>query len=159
MKKEEDIKEQFKKVLISTVKVISKSNKGVIITGGGIKYNSKYKDVVKLAKFLNIPIVTAAGHGDAISSGSSLTTSASATNSDDDDESSSDNMLVIIAAAAGGGCAPCGGIATPAAVAEPEDSKGDTRGAAAGELYSSYSYEYSNSREVVSCCVVSHHIA
>ncbi len=48
------------------VKVISKSNKGVIITGGGIKYNSKYKDVVKLAKFLNIPIVTAAGHGDTI---------------------------------------------------------------------------------------------
>ena len=48
------------------VKLISKSNKGLIIAGGGIKYNSKYKEVIKLAKFLNIPIVTAAGHGDAI---------------------------------------------------------------------------------------------
>ena len=48
------------------VKLISKSNKGVIVAGGGIKYNSKYKDIIKLAKLLNIPIVTAAGHGDAI---------------------------------------------------------------------------------------------
>ena len=48
------------------VKLISVSNKGVIIVGGGIKYNSKYKDIIKLAKLLNIPIVTAAGHGDAI---------------------------------------------------------------------------------------------
>ena len=48
------------------VKLISKSNKGLIIAGGGIKYNSKYKEVIKLAKFLNIPIITAAGHGDAI---------------------------------------------------------------------------------------------
>ena len=48
------------------VKLISRSNKGVIIVGGGIKYSSKYKDIIKLAKLLNIPIVTAAGHGDAI---------------------------------------------------------------------------------------------
>ena len=48
------------------VKLISNSNRGVIIVGGGIKYNSKYKDIIKLAKLLNIPIVTAAGHGDAI---------------------------------------------------------------------------------------------
>ena len=48
------------------VKLISKSNKGLIIAGGGIKYNSKYKEVVKLSNLLNIPIVTAAGHGDAI---------------------------------------------------------------------------------------------
>ena len=48
------------------VNLISKSNKGIIIAGGGIKYNSKYKEVIKLAKLLNIPIVTAAGHGDAI---------------------------------------------------------------------------------------------
>ena len=48
------------------VKLISKSNKGLIIAGGGIKYNSKYKEVIKLAELLNIPIVTAAGHGDAI---------------------------------------------------------------------------------------------
>jgi len=48
------------------VKLISNSNRGVIIAGGGIKYNSKHKDIIKLAKLLNIPIVTAAGHGDAI---------------------------------------------------------------------------------------------
>ena len=49
-----------------SVKIISNSNKTVIIAGGGIKYNSKYKNVVKLAELLNVPIVTAAGHGDAI---------------------------------------------------------------------------------------------
>jgi len=48
------------------VKLISQSNKGVIIAGGGIKYNAKYLQVIKLAKLLNMPIVTAAGHGDAI---------------------------------------------------------------------------------------------
>ena len=47
------------------VKIISNSNKTVIIAGGGIKYNSKYKNVIKLAELLNIPMVTAAGHGDA----------------------------------------------------------------------------------------------
>ncbi len=48
------------------VKIINNSNKTVIIAGGGIKYTSRYKNVVKLAELLNIPIVTAAGHGDAI---------------------------------------------------------------------------------------------
>ncbi len=48
------------------VKIISNSNKTVIIAGGGIKYSSRYKNVVKLAELLNVPIVTAAGHGDAI---------------------------------------------------------------------------------------------
>jgi len=48
------------------VKIISSANKIVIIAGGGIKYNSKYKNVIKLAELLNIPMVTAAGHGDAI---------------------------------------------------------------------------------------------
>ena len=48
------------------VKIISNSNKIVIIAGGGIKYASRYKNVVKLAELLNVPIVTAAGHGDAI---------------------------------------------------------------------------------------------
>ena len=48
------------------VKIINNSSKTVIIAGGGIKYTSKYKNVVKLAEFLNVPIVTAAGHGDAI---------------------------------------------------------------------------------------------
>jgi len=48
------------------VKIISSVKKIVIIAGGGIKYNSKYKNVVKLAELLNAPMVTAAGHGDAI---------------------------------------------------------------------------------------------
>ena len=49
-----------------SVKIISSSNKVVIIAGGGIKYNSKYRNVIKLAEVLNAPMVTAAGHGDAI---------------------------------------------------------------------------------------------
>ena len=48
------------------VQIIKNSNKTVIIAGAGIKYSSKYKNVVKLAELLNVPIVTAAGHGDAI---------------------------------------------------------------------------------------------
>ena len=56
-----------KSILIKkSVKIISSSNKIVIIAGGGIKYNSKYKNVIKLAELLNAPMVTAAGHGDAI---------------------------------------------------------------------------------------------
>ena len=48
------------------VKIITSSNKPVIIAGGGIKYIGKYNDVVNLAELLNCPIVTSAGHGDAI---------------------------------------------------------------------------------------------
>ena len=48
------------------VKIISNSKQVVIIAGGGIKYASKYKNVIKLANLLNAPIVTSAGHGDAI---------------------------------------------------------------------------------------------
>ena len=47
-------------------KIINQANQFIIIAGAGIKYNAKYKEVVKLAELLNIPIVTAAGHGDAI---------------------------------------------------------------------------------------------
>jgi len=49
-----------------SVKIIIQSTKPVIIAGGGIKYTAKYKEVIKLAEMLNIPMVTAAGHGDAI---------------------------------------------------------------------------------------------
>ncbi|MDC0215904.1 thiamine pyrophosphate-binding protein [Candidatus Pelagibacter sp.] len=48
------------------VKIISNSKKTIIIAGGGIKYTGKYKEVIKLAELLNVPIVTAAGHGDAV---------------------------------------------------------------------------------------------
>ena len=53
-------------VIKKAVKIINNSKKTVIIAGGGIKYTSKHKDVIKLAELLNIPMVTAAGHGDAI---------------------------------------------------------------------------------------------
>ena len=49
-----------------SAKIILKSIKPVIIAGGGIKHTAKYKEVIKLAEFLNIPMVTSAGHGDAI---------------------------------------------------------------------------------------------
>ena len=49
-----------------SAKIILNSIKPVIIAGGGIKYTAKYKEVIKLAELLNIPIVTSAGHGDAI---------------------------------------------------------------------------------------------
>ena len=49
-----------------SVKIIVQSTKPVIIAGGGIKYTAKYKEVIKLAELLNIPMVAAAGHGDAI---------------------------------------------------------------------------------------------
>ena len=48
------------------VKIISSSKKLVIIAGGGIKYTGNYKETIKLAELINAPIVTAAGHGDAI---------------------------------------------------------------------------------------------
>ena len=51
---------------LDPIKIILSSKKLVIIAGGGIKYTSKYQDVINLAELLNIPIVTAAGHGDAI---------------------------------------------------------------------------------------------
>ena len=47
-------------------KLIINNNKVVIIIGAGIKYYSKFKIVTKLAEYLNVPIVTAAGHGDAL---------------------------------------------------------------------------------------------
>ena len=49
-----------------SVKIISSAIKPVIIAGGGIKYTGNYKEVIKLAELINIPIVTSAGHGDAI---------------------------------------------------------------------------------------------
>ncbi|MDC3145777.1 thiamine pyrophosphate-binding protein [Candidatus Pelagibacter sp.] len=48
------------------VSLIKDSTKVIIIVGGGIKYTAGFKPVIKLAEYLNVPIVTAAGHGDAI---------------------------------------------------------------------------------------------
>tara|TARA_Y100000022_G_scaffold14755_1_gene11548 strand:- start:114 stop:1814 length:1701 start_codon:yes stop_codon:yes gene_type:complete len=55
-------KEKIKKA----VSMIKSSKRSVIIVGAGIKYNSSYKEVINLAELCNMPIVTAAGHGDAI---------------------------------------------------------------------------------------------
>ena len=54
------------KLLKKVVNLINGSNKIVIIVGAGIKYNSKFKKVTRLAEYLNVPIVAAAGHGDAV---------------------------------------------------------------------------------------------
>ena len=53
-------------IIKRAAKLISNSSKGIIIVGGGIKYTSGFKPVIELAEYLNVPIVTAAGHGDAI---------------------------------------------------------------------------------------------
>ena len=50
------------------VKIINSASKAIIIAGGGIKYLGKYNEVINLAELLNIPMVTSAGHGDAIPS-------------------------------------------------------------------------------------------
>tara|TARA_B100000029_G_scaffold363088_1_gene356123 strand:+ start:461 stop:2161 length:1701 start_codon:yes stop_codon:yes gene_type:complete len=62
---ESNLKGDVKKIR-KTTKVINQAKQLVIIAGGGIKYTAKYKEVIKLAELLNVPIVTAAGHGDAI---------------------------------------------------------------------------------------------
>ena len=48
------------------IKLMNNYKKFVIIVGAGIKYTSNFKEVTKLADYLNCPIVTSAGHGDAI---------------------------------------------------------------------------------------------
>ena len=53
-------------ILKKQLKLLDSAAKPVIIAGGGIKYTGNYKEVIKLAELINSPIVTAAGHGDAI---------------------------------------------------------------------------------------------
>ena len=55
-----------KKDIKKAIKIINSAIKPVIIVGGGIKYKGKYSEVIKLAELINSPMVTAAGHGDAI---------------------------------------------------------------------------------------------
>ncbi len=55
-----------KEKISKAAKIINHAKQFVIIAGGGIKYTAKYLEVIKLAELLNTPIVTAAGHGDAI---------------------------------------------------------------------------------------------
>ena len=42
------------------------SKKPVIIAGGGVKNSENHEEVIKFASHLNIPIVSSAGHADAI---------------------------------------------------------------------------------------------
>jgi len=55
-----------------TIDLLIKSSKAVIVAGGGIKNTKGDKEVISIAKKLNIPIVTSAGHGDALSSEENL---------------------------------------------------------------------------------------
>ena len=55
-----------KKTYQKTIEIILSSSQPVIIAGGGIKNTQGYLEVINLAKILNIPIVSSAGHGDAI---------------------------------------------------------------------------------------------
>ncbi len=54
------------KEIKKAVRILKTSNKTVIIVGAGIKYKGKYSEVINLSKKLNAPVVTSAGHGDAI---------------------------------------------------------------------------------------------
>ena len=52
--------------ILNAVDIILSSSQPVIIAGGGIKNGKAHKEVINLAKIMNIPIVSSAGHGDAI---------------------------------------------------------------------------------------------
>ena len=56
------------KEIAKSVKIILRSKKPIIIVGAGIKNSGKYECVINFSKDLNIPIVSSAGHGDAIPS-------------------------------------------------------------------------------------------
>ena len=55
-----------KESLSKTIEIILACSKPVIIAGGGIKNTQGHQEVINLARILNIPIVSSAGHGDAI---------------------------------------------------------------------------------------------
>ena len=59
-------------IIKKAAKMISSATRPVIIAGGGIKNTNGHAKVLKLAEILNIPVVTSAGHGDAIPFGHSL---------------------------------------------------------------------------------------
>ena len=55
-----------KKDVIKILDLIFSSKQAVIIAGGGVKNSESHNEVIKLATLANIPIVSSAGHGDAI---------------------------------------------------------------------------------------------
>tara|TARA_B110000196_G_C21145784_1_gene666546 strand:+ start:859 stop:2556 length:1698 start_codon:yes stop_codon:yes gene_type:complete len=52
--------------LLNIIKKIKESKQPVIIAGAGVKNSLCHGKVIELSKFLSIPIVSSAGHGDAI---------------------------------------------------------------------------------------------
>ena len=52
--------------LMKAVELLTKADNPVIIVGAGIKNNSSHETVLKLAKLINAPCCTSAGHGDAL---------------------------------------------------------------------------------------------
>ena len=70
--KQSKITRASREEISKTIDLLTNSSKPVIIVGAGIKNTKGNKEVVSLAKKLNIPIVTSAGHGDALSSTENL---------------------------------------------------------------------------------------
>jgi len=58
--------------LSKATEIILSSSQPIIIAGGGIKNTNGHQEVINLAKILNIPIVSSAGHGDVIPFGENL---------------------------------------------------------------------------------------
>ena len=52
--------------LMKAVELLTKANNPVIIVGAGIKNNSSHETVLALAKLINAPCCSSAGHGDAL---------------------------------------------------------------------------------------------
>ena len=52
--------------LSNILEIMNKSKQPVIIAGGGVKNSLCHDKIIKLSTYLNIPIVSSAGHGDAI---------------------------------------------------------------------------------------------
>ena len=62
----ENISSVEDKDLINILEVIDRAKKPVIIAGGGVKNSLCHETVLKISTYLNIPIVSSAGHGDVI---------------------------------------------------------------------------------------------
>ena len=64
--KKDKLPQASSKDLLKVIKFIKNSSKLVIIAGGGVKNSNTYKKIIFLAKKINSPIVSSAGHGDNI---------------------------------------------------------------------------------------------
>ena len=64
--KDSKITQASREEISKTINLLKESSNPVIIAGAGIKNTKGDKEVIRLAELINAPIVTAAGHGDAI---------------------------------------------------------------------------------------------